>query len=100
MSFLADFLMKIAKSTASSEEGSGITSIIIRHPYAHLEKELRSVFKGEEDVNVIVDKRYGERRKRQQAVEIERHKANRRRPKEELVEVVIPTQALRTRSIG
>jgi len=38
-----------------------------------------------------VDRRYGERRKRLQAVEIERREVDKRRPKEELVEVVIPT---------
>ena len=91
MKFLVDFIMKIAKSTPSSEENPGITSIIIRQPYAHLEKELRRAFNREEDVKVIVDRRYGERRKRLQAVEIERREVDKRRPKEELVEVVIPT---------
>jgi len=86
-----DFKLIIAKSTPSSEENPGITSIIIRQPYAHLEKELRAVFKGEEDVRIIVDKRCDERRKKPKAVAKERRKATRRRPKEELVEVVIPT---------
>ncbi len=86
-----DFKLKIAKEVHSPEEGPGITSIIIRQPYAHLEKELSSAFKGEEDVKVIVDGRYVERRKSRQAVEIERRRAGRRRPKEELVEVVIST---------
>ena len=66
-------------------------SIVIRQPYAHLEKELRRAFKGQEDVKVIVDKRNGERRTSRQPLELERRRADRRTPKEELVEVVIST---------
>ena len=66
-------------------------SIIIRQPYAHLEKELTQTFEGQEDVQVILDKRYEERRKKKQAVATEHRKTSRRRPKEELVEVVIST---------
>jgi len=89
MSFLPDFLLRIAKTVPTPEEGAGIMSIIIRRPYDHLEKELCRAFKGEEDVKVIVDRRYVERRTTQQAVEIERRRADRRHPNEELVEVVI-----------
>ena len=64
-------------------------SIIIRQPYAYLEKELCSTFEGQEDVKVIVDRRYGQRRTRTQTVELERRGADRRRPKEELVEVLL-----------
>jgi len=60
-------------------------------PYAHLERELRNTFKEEDDVKVILDKRYEERRTSQQAVEVERRHADQRQPKEELVEVVIST---------
>jgi len=89
MSFLPEFTMRIAKKANLSEERPGINSIIvIRRPYAHLEKELRRAFRGQKDVKVILDKRYGERRERRQAVAIERRKAARRRPKEELVEVI------------
>ena len=64
-------------------------SIIIHRPYAHLEKELRRAFKGQEDVKVTVDKRNGERRTSPQPVAADRRRADRRTPKEELVEVVI-----------
>jgi len=83
--------IKIDKLAPSSKEGVGIMTIVVMRPYAHLEKELRSVFKGQEDVKVISDKRYGERRKRLQAVTKECRKDDRRRPKEELVEVAIST---------
>ncbi|NOR21481.1 MAG: hypothetical protein GQ476_02105 [Candidatus Aminicenantes bacterium] len=92
MSSLPEFTMRIAKKAHLSEEGAGINSIIvIMRPYAHLEKELRAAFKGQEDVKVILDKRHGERRRRRQAVAIECRKADRRRPKEELIEVIFST---------
>ena len=89
MSQLPEFLLRIAKATSSLEGGAGVMSIIIRQPYAFLEKELRSAFEGQEDVKVIVDRRYRERRTRTQAVESERRHADRRGPKEELVEVLL-----------
>ena len=66
-------------------------TIVVMRPYARLEKELCSAFEGEDDVKVILDKRYGERRKELQDTAVERRKADRRRPKEELVEVAIST---------
>ena len=82
MSIPPKFLMSIAKLAQSSEEGSGTMTIVIWRPYAHLEKELRSAFKGEDDVKVILDKRYEDRRKRLQTVAKDRRKADRRRPKD------------------
>ncbi|NOR54233.1 MAG: hypothetical protein GQ536_09125 [Candidatus Aminicenantes bacterium] len=86
-----EFLMRIAKPVLSSEEGAGIMSIVIQRPFAHLEKELRSTFDGQEDVKIILDSRYGERRKKRHPVKSERRQHDRRRPKEELVEVIIST---------
>lgn len=83
--------IKIAKRIHAPKEARNIISIIIGRPYPNLEKELHSAFKGQEDVKVILDRRYRERRKRSQAVAKERRKADRRRPKKELVEVVIST---------
>ena len=91
MSYLPKFRLKISKSAHLSEGGPGITSIIIMRPYAHLERELRNTFKEEDDVKVILDKRYEERRTSQQAVEEERRHADQRQPKEELIKAVIST---------
>jgi len=88
---MPDLTMKIAKKAHMSEEGAGIMTVVIMRPYAHLEKELRSAFKGQEDVKIILDRRYGERRKERQATATERRMAGRRRPKEELIEVVFAT---------
>jgi len=87
MSEFPGFLMKIAKANSPHEKGAGMMSIIIRRRYAYLEKELCSTFEGQEDVKVTVDKRYGERRARTQPIQLDCRHADRRRPKEELVEV-------------
>jgi len=91
MSLLPKFLLKIVKAVPTPEEEAGIMSIIIQRPYSHLEKELRTVFKGERDVKILVDRRFGERRTTQQAVEVERRHAEQRQPKEELIKAVIST---------
>ena len=91
MNSLPDFLFKILRETPRPEEGRGKMVIIIRQPYAHLEAELRAVFEGQEDVQVIVDRRTRDRRTMQQPVEQERRRAKVRRPKEGILEVVIST---------
>jgi hypothetical protein len=83
--------MRIAKKAQLSEEEAGIMTIVVHRAYAHLERELRSAFKGQEDVKVILDRRQGERRKNTKAVGKERRKADRRYLKEEIVEVVVST---------
>ncbi len=92
MSFPPKYTMRIAKKAHLSEEEAGIMTIVVHKAYAHLERELRRAFKGQEDVKVILDRRQGERRKRRrQAVGAERRKADRRYSKEEIVEVVVST---------
>ena len=81
--------MTIVKATALPAQADGGMSIIIQRPYAFLEKELRSAFKGQKDVKVIVNERYGERREKTQFTTTERRRTDRRRPKEELVEVLL-----------
>jgi hypothetical protein len=66
-------------------------TIIIRPRYSALGEELRRAFQGQEDVQVIVDRRAGERRTSRHPVTVERRLAERRRAMDELVEVVIST---------
>jgi len=89
MTTLPGFLLTMAKAAPSPEKGAGVMSVIIRRPYVFLEKELRSAFKGQEDVKVIVDRRYAERRAGIQPVRLERRHFDRRGYKEELIEVVL-----------
>ena len=81
--------MTIIKATALPAQADGMMSIIIQRPYAFLEKELQSAFKGQKDVKVIVNGRYGERRGEIKPATTERRRTDRRRPKEELVEVLL-----------
>ena len=92
MSLGPDLVFRISKAAPALQEAPGMMYINIRRPYDHLEKELLSVFKEQNDIKVIVDRRYGERRKHKQPVEIEHRRADRRRPKVELIEVLITTE--------
>ena len=85
------FSLRIAKKSLSSGESEIKSTIVIQQAYAHLEKELCAVFKGQEDVKVILDRRYGERRERRKAITVDRRKSERRDPKEELAELIIST---------
>jgi phosphatidylserine/phosphatidylglycerophosphate/cardiolipin synthase-like enzyme len=89
MSIIPNFIMTIVKATALPAQSGGEMSIIIQRPYAFLEKELKNAFKGQEDVKVIVNGRYGERRATTRSITQERRKTDRRRSKEELVEVLL-----------
>ncbi len=89
MNSLPEFLLKILRATPGVDEARGRMVIIIRQPYAYLEAELRAAFEGQEDVQVIVDRRTRDRRTMQQPVEQERRRAKVRRPKEGILEVVI-----------
>lgn len=63
--------------------------IIVRRPYAYLESRLRKAFEGRDDVEVLGDRRHGERRVARPPVPEERRRADRRKSKEEIVEIVI-----------
>jgi hypothetical protein len=89
MSIFPGFIMTIVKATALPAQTDGMMSIIIQRPYAFLQKELQSAFKGQKDVKVIVNGRYGERREKIQSTTPERRRTDRRRQKEELVEVLL-----------
>jgi hypothetical protein len=89
MRFPAAFLMRILRAAASSEEAQGMIFIVVLRPYAYLQEELGQAFAGQGDVHVVVDRRNGERRARWEPVTTDRRQAERRRPKAEIVDVVI-----------
>jgi len=93
MSILDGFVLNILKSISFSkkEEEAGQMSIIVQRPYDYLVRDLQKVFKGQEEVKVKVDSRYGQRRTKKEPVSYEHRQAERRRKKETLVEVVIST---------
>ena len=88
-SSLPGLLLRILRVNPGLGEHREMTYIVIRPPYAYLEEELRRPFEEQRDVAIMVDKRYGERRLIQQPPAAERRRADRRRVKDELLEVVI-----------
>lgn len=91
MEFLPVFLLRIFTKAWPGREagGRGLVYIIIRRPYGHLEARFRRVFEGQEDVKVMVDRRFGERRRGAQPVDVERRGTDRRGGKDEVGEVVV-----------
>lgn len=96
---MPEFKIRIARETHIPEERPGIMTIVIFQPYVHLVKELKNAFKGQEDVKIILDRRYGERRKIDKAVERERRRGDRRKSKQGIAEVAISASTQRPRSI-
>lgn len=89
MEFLPAFLIRILGAAPGLAGNPGGVYLIIRQPHAYLEEGLRQAFEGHEDIKVIVDRRSGERRTSREPVALERRRTDRRRPREELLEVVI-----------
>ncbi len=90
---LPGLLLKILGANPGLGENREMTYIVIRPPYAYLEDELRRPFADQRDVTIMVDKRFGERRLTREAPATDRRRADRRRLKEELLEVVIVNPA-------
>ena len=63
--------------------------IVVRRLYAYLQQELNRAFEGQENVRIVLDRRYDERRSLREPVTQERRQADRRRAKDEIVEVQI-----------
>jgi hypothetical protein len=63
--------------------------VVLRRPYAYLQDALQRAFEGQEGVQVIIDRRLHERRQARQPVGVERRRADRRTPTEELLQIVI-----------
>ncbi len=65
--------------------------VIVPRSHAYLADLLARAFERREDVEVIVDRRQGERRGEQRPVAVERRREERRRRKEAVIEVVVDT---------
>jgi hypothetical protein len=89
MTLSTELLLRFTRLTEPIDKGVGYLNIIIKRPYSILEKEMRNVFRGEENVHVVVDRRSTERRQSTKPVSNERRGTNRRRLKEVLVEASI-----------
>lgn len=84
-----EYVVNIRIATSILYATDGRINIVVRRPYAYLEKDIAGVFTGQEDVSVKVDRRYGERRKEVNDSSRDRRQGERRQIKETLVDVVI-----------
>ena len=89
MGLLSGFLIRILKSSQGSGERVEQMCAIIRRPHAYFEAEHKKAFEGQADITVKVDRRYDERRSKKETYPSERRRTDRRKSKQELVEVVI-----------
>jgi hypothetical protein len=89
MEFTPAFIVAVLGVTEGSWQNPARMLLIVRRPYAHLEERLRRAFEGRTDVEVLPDRRRGDRRLNARTVAEERRLAERRTLKEEIVEVVI-----------
>lgn len=87
---IMSFLTPLA-DTAHPGGNAGKVFIIVPQHRAYFADLLIKAFEGREDVEVITDRRHGERRTQQQASRMERRQGQRRRPKEGVIEVVVGT---------
>ena len=87
--FTPGFALHLLSVTQGLRHNPGRMLLIVRRPYAHLEDRLHRAFEGREDVQVVLDRRRGERRGRSLTVQPERRRAERRARKEDILEVVI-----------
>jgi hypothetical protein len=82
------FVAPLVDAEHSDGDPAKVYIVIPRHR-AYVADLLRKALEAREDVEIIVDRRHGERRTRHRPVAVERRRADRRRPKEEVIEVVI-----------
>jgi hypothetical protein len=89
MEVAAGVLLTVLGAALPPEETRRRMYVVLRRPYAFLQEPLRQAFEGQEEVQVIVDRRERERRRASDPIALERRRADRRASKEELLEIVI-----------
>jgi len=89
---LPGILVSILRANPGPGHGLGTMYVIIAQTHAYLEGTIRTAFEGQENVRIMVDRRHGERRATSESVPFERRQADRRRSRENLVEVVVTAE--------
>lgn len=62
------FLLRIQKSKEVATQSTKEMNIVVRRPHSHLAENLRNIYKDQEHVNIIIDRRYGQRRQNSKPV--------------------------------
>lgn len=89
---LIGFQCRILKSL--TQKGPGQTTIIVRRRFENLANEFRTIFSGQPDVNVIVDRRNcRDFKKNASGAKVPPVHGERRKLKERLVDIVISIEA-------
>jgi hypothetical protein len=83
--------VKFRIGALGAEANAGISemALILKRPFAGLERQLRLAFAHQANVRVIVDRRNGDRRRAAQAVAADRRRSGRRGLGAEMMEVVL-----------
>ncbi len=96
MELPSGFVLKTVRASAKPREetGEGKMLLVVGSRYAHLQKALMEAFDGQGDVQILVDRRKGERRQGERrkgggAVLSERRQMDRRKHKEEVLEIIL-----------
>jgi len=89
MSFAPAFIVSLFGVTEELGHNPAKMRLIVRRPYAHLEERLRRAFEGRDDVEIVIDRRRGERRMSVRPFPLERRHGDRRTSKEQILEIVI-----------
>ena len=55
------FLLRIQKNKMSAHEHSGVMNKLVRRPHAYMADELHKLYEDQDQVNIIVDRRYADR---------------------------------------
>jgi hypothetical protein len=58
------FLLRIQKNRLSAHEHAGEMNILVRRPHSYMADELRKLYEDQDQVSVIVDRRYNDRRQK------------------------------------
>ena len=72
------FLLRIQKPKEVATESTEEMNIVVRRPHSHLAENLRNIYKDREQVNIIIDRRYGQRRQISKSVSSDCRVAERR----------------------
>ena len=78
MAHPGSFLLRIQKSKMLTKGSTEEMNILVRRPHSHLADDLRKVYENQENVNIIVDRRYRERRKESMPIDFDYRVTDRR----------------------
>jgi hypothetical protein len=87
--FVPQFVLSVLGVAEVRGHGPAKMRMIVRRPYAHLESRLRRAFEGRDDVDIIPDRRRGERRAGARPIQRERRQGDRRTTGGQMLEIVI-----------